>query len=50
MKVLVDTNVVLDVLLNRENFCKDSTVILYQKRIKYFLYLFIYQDFGGYTK
>ena len=29
MKVLVDTNVVLDVLLKREPFCKDSTVILY---------------------
>ena len=29
MKVLVDTNVVLDVLLNREHFCRDSTVILY---------------------
>ena len=29
MKVLVDTNVVLDVLLKREPFYKDSTVILY---------------------
>ena len=29
MRVLVDTNVVLDVLLKREPFCKDSTVILY---------------------
>ena len=29
MKVLVDTNVVLDVFLKQEPFCEDSTVILY---------------------
>ena len=29
MRVLVDTNVFLDVLLKREPFCKDSIVILY---------------------